>query len=71
MEELSAWDEFEQEGEIKQSHRILLRWGGTRFGPADPRIHREVEAIRDLDRLDRMADAVLTATSWQELLATA
>jgi hypothetical protein len=29
-----------------------------------------VTSIKDVDRLERMADAVLTANSWQELLAT-
>ena len=30
----------------------------------------QLKSIRDLDRLGRLADAVLTAQSWPELLAT-
>jgi hypothetical protein len=70
MQESTAYDEIMEEGEIKRSHRVILRQGRNRFGPPDPAIEGELTAIRDLDRLDRLIDAVLTANSWQELLAT-
>jgi predicted transposase YdaD len=70
MQESTAYDEILEEGEVKRSHRLLLRQGHQRFGPPDAAIEGELTAIRDLDRLERMADAILTASSWQELLAT-
>jgi hypothetical protein len=74
MHESTAYDEIIEEGElrgeIKRSHRMLLLQGGERFGQPDAAVESEVTAIRDLDRLDRLAHAVLTASSWQELLAT-
>lgn len=69
MTESTAYDEAVEEGELKRSHRLLMRQGIKRFGGPDAAA--ELKSIRDLDRLERMADAILSAASWQELLATA
>ncbi len=59
------------EGELLGRIRQLLRLGRNKFGnPADAATEAALTAIQDLDRLDRLADGVFTATSWQELLAT-
>ncbi len=55
---------------MEESHRLLLRQGRQRFGPPDAPTEVALRAVRDLDRLDRLADAVLTTASWQEFLAT-
>lgn len=65
-----AWDEAIREGEVKRSHEILLRLGTQRFGPPDTATKVTVTEIRELRRLDFMVDAILTAKSWPELLAT-
>ena len=71
MEEpLCAWDEAIEEGEIRSSHNLLLRLGRKLIGAPDVAAEAELKSIRDVDRLGRLADAVLTAKSWQELLAT-
>jgi len=74
MHESTAYDvildEGRLEGEIRASHRMLLRQGRKRFGPSDAATESALTSIQDLDRLERMADAVLTVNSWQELLAT-
>lgn len=74
MIESSAFELFEekgrQEGRLEESHRLLLRLGWNRFRAPEVEIREALHAIRDLDRLERMADAVLTAQSWEELLAT-
>lgn len=74
MHESSAFDLYEEkgrmEGLVEASHRMLLRQGHTRFGKPDSTVEAELRAIRNLDRLERLADAVLTAHSWQEFLAT-
>ena len=68
MQESTAFDEAMEEGEIrgqiKSSHRLLTRLGRSRFGPPDAAAESALTAIQDLDRLERLADAVLTATSW-------
>jgi predicted transposase YdaD len=62
--------ESRKEGRLEESHRLLLRLGQNRFGPVDATIEATLGAITDLDQLERMVDAVLNATSWQDLLAT-
>src|SRR5438067_877581 len=57
-----------REGELRTYHRLLLRLGRKRFGPADAATESALTSIQDLDRLERMAEAVLSATSWQEWL---
>ena len=71
MHESSAFTLYEEkgrQGRVEESHRLLLRLGHSRFGPADAATEAALRAMRDLQRL---ADAVLTASSWQEFLATA
>jgi len=77
MSELTAYDEMieeidkgERRGELRGRIRFLLRQGRNKFGPPDAATEAALTAIQDLDRLERLADAVFTATSWQELLAT-
>ena len=57
------------EGEKARSRAILLKMGGKKFGPADADTEVAVNAIDDLDRLDRLAVALLDVTTWTELLA--
>jgi hypothetical protein len=75
MHESSAFTLYEekgrQEGRVEESHRVLLRQGRNRFGTPDAASESALRSIHDIDRLERMADAVLTAKSWAELLATA
>jgi hypothetical protein len=70
MSELAAYDEAVEDGEIKRSHWVLLCQGQQRFGPPEPNMELELKSIRDLDRLGRLALAILTVKSWPELLAT-
>ena len=70
MHESSAFKLYEEKGRVEASQRLLFRQGWNRFGPPDAATEAALRAIRDLDRLERMADAVLTAHSWEEFLAT-
>lgn len=70
QEESVAWDYYHEEGEIDAVQRVLLRQGQRRCGKPDEATIAAVKEIRDLDRLERLADAILDASSWQELLAT-
>jgi hypothetical protein len=65
MSESTAYDEAIEEGAL----RLLLRQGRNQFGP-DPAAELELKSIHDLDRLDRLADAIFKVKSWQELLST-
>lgn len=58
-----------QEGRSSEAQDLLLRQGTKRFG-AEPTAEPRLRAITDLDRLGRIADRILDATGWDDLLAT-
>ncbi len=71
MHESSAYELILEEGAIKEAQGLLMRLGKQRLGAPDNDTVSALKAINDLDRLHRLADVVLTSSSWQELLATA
>lgn len=58
------------EGRAEEARRILLRLGERRFGPPSAAVQATLEDISDLERLERLADRMLEAATWDELLAT-
>lgn len=50
--------------------KAILAQGTKRFGPPPASAEALMKGIRDSDRLDRMAERVLDATNWDDLLAT-
>lgn len=74
MQESTAFDEAmeegERRGEIRGRIASLRSQGRKRFGDPDASAEAELASIKDLDHLDRLSDAILSATSWQDLLAT-
>jgi hypothetical protein len=74
MHESTAWDvimdEGRAEGRMEGEINFLLRQGTRKFGVPDAQSEASLKGIHDLDRLERLADAILTAQSWQELLST-
>ncbi len=70
MQESTAFDEAVDEGRIDGQITLLRRLGRNRFGLPDPAAESRLMAIKDLERLERLADAIFTAKNWEELLAT-
>ncbi len=70
MHESTAYDVMLDEGRVDGQQRILLRLGRKYIGPPTPESESALKGIKDLDRLERMADAIFTAKSWEQLLAT-
>ncbi len=70
MHESSAYELILEEGDLRTFQRVLLRQGQQRFGPADEKTVATLKAIKDLDRLDRLVEAILGSASWQDLLST-
>lgn len=81
MSESTAYDEAvekaieegrrgELRGTLATSHRLVLRLGRKQLGAVDESTEAALKSIRDPERLERLADAILTAKTWQELLAT-
>lgn len=59
----------EARGEAQATRRLLLLQGRKRFGPS-PAADTTLSAVTDTARLERMAERILDATSWDDLLAT-
>ena len=57
-------------GAVTELHKVLLRQGRQKWGSASEETEGAIRGIQDLERLERMTDAVLPSNSWQELLAT-
>lgn len=59
-----------EECEIRSMMLLLLRQAKKRFGPAPSETESQLYSIEDAPRLERLADSIFTAKSWQEWLAT-
>jgi predicted transposase YdaD len=72
MRESAMYQFIVREGRVGEAQRLLLRLGGIRFGPPDEATRAAVEAIGDLDRLERMSDRTLDMSlhDWNGLLGT-
>ena len=57
QDDSTALDEIMEEGEVRNSHRLLLRQGRKQFGNPDAETEAALRSITNLDRLDRLADA--------------
>ena len=63
-------DEGREEGHVQEARKILLRQGRRKFGAPGPEVEATIEAIGDLDRLERMSERLLDVTTWPDLLAS-
>ena len=63
-------DEGRAEGRAEEARRILLRLGRKQLGAADEATEAALQAVSDLDRLERLSERLLEVSTWQELLAT-
>jgi hypothetical protein len=59
----------ERQGELKGIRKILYRQGRIRFGRLPKAARAAIEAIDDPRRLEDLGERVLTAASWDDLLA--
>jgi hypothetical protein len=58
-----------EEGQVKQTKALILRLAAVRFGPPDDAAKATIESMEELDRLERVFDRILPASSWRELLS--
>ncbi len=70
MQESDTYLMIVDEGREKQAKKVLLFLGEERFGPADETSRARLNAITDLERLDRQIKRLLKASNWQDLLDT-
>jgi hypothetical protein len=63
--------EARAEGRTEALRKMVLRLGRQRFGKAANRKQKaQLGALTDLAHLERIGDRLLTAASWDDLLAT-
>jgi len=64
-------DEGRVEGRVEGERRLVARLGTQRFGAPGPSVVAALDALTDVDALERLADRLLTAQSWDDLLRPA
>jgi hypothetical protein len=69
-EESGAYQMVMERGRADGERRLLTLLGEERLGPLDDAARARLDAIDDVVVLERLARRLLTASSWQELLAT-
>ncbi len=62
-------EEGREEGSVRELHRVILRQGRVRFGEADEATRQQIEAMRDIERLEDLTERLLIVSSWDELMA--
>ena len=70
LEDSITYQKTLRKGEVRALQRTLLAQGRQKLGAAAVEMEAIVRGIQDCDRLDRMAARMLTAESWDDLLAT-
>jgi Domain of unknown function (DUF4351) len=54
----------------EEARKIILRQGRLRFGSISPAVEAALQGITDVERLERMSERLLTASTWQDVLST-
>jgi hypothetical protein len=70
MEESDTYLMILDQGQEKRAKKDILLVGEKRFGAPDESVKAQLDAITDLDRLDRMLLKSITTASWKEILDT-
>lgn len=70
MKESSTYQKILREGKQEGMRLSILMMGEQRFGAAMPSQQAILESIVDFERLNRINKRVLSATNWDDLLAT-
>ena len=56
------------EGRLEEGRRLLLKWGGRRFGAPDAKTRDANEALADLDVIEALLEKLIAPLSWDEWL---
>jgi hypothetical protein len=70
MHESTTYEKILRDGGIAEARRLLLLLGEIRFGVPEARTRSAIEAIQDIERLERMSKRILDADihDWDGLL---
>ena len=72
MKESTTYQAILREGRVSEAQRLLVLQGEIRFGTPDERILGHVEAIRDIEHLERLSRRVVDTNvqDWDGLLGS-
>jgi hypothetical protein len=69
MQDILRHSSVTELAKILGAREMLLRLGRRLFGPPAPEITTALEKVFELERLERMAEAIPDVKTWEELLA--
>lgn len=70
LEDSSTYQLIFQKGRANEAANLILRVGRKRFPNTPADAEQRLKAVSDVERLERMADRILDAADWDDLLAT-
>jgi hypothetical protein len=70
LEDSTTYQLILERGIAKGMQSTILKQGAKRLGVPSPDVEATVRSITDPMRLERLAERVLDAANWAELLAT-
>jgi hypothetical protein len=70
MRESDTYLAIMDEGREAEAKKLILLMGQERFGPPEDAVRTRLQAITNMDRLERLGVQLLRVSSWQELLDT-
>jgi hypothetical protein len=70
LEDSTTYQLILQRGAVAEAQRILLSQGRKRFGQPNQATEAALRGITDRSRLERLAERILDAAGWDDLLAT-
>jgi hypothetical protein len=70
MKESSTYQAILDEGWAEEARKVLLLLGNDKLGPPDMETRAALEAITDINRLERLLQRLLQVSGWRELLGS-
>lgn len=70
MEESTTYQWIMDKGRVAEAKKFLFLLGRKRFGTPDAAATAALEAITEIDELEKLAERIVDVSNWQELLAS-
>lgn len=61
--------EGEAKGRIEEARKTILTLGRKRLGELSPTVQASLDAVLDVDSLDKIIERILDVETWDELLS--
>jgi hypothetical protein len=68
MRESTTYQGILEEGRVEEARRMILRVGRKKLGRPSAAVHKAINGIADLDRLEHMGERLVTANHWEEVV---